>query len=94
MMELHHLILLQKDQFVLLDDVLYHIDSSPPHCLRIAVPYEMRHQLMEENHSGQFGGKGLHKTLEQHYWWEGMYQDAHLHCVGVASVCCLWRIGS
>ena len=36
-------ILLQKDQFVLLDDVLYHIDSSPQHCLRIAVPDEMRH---------------------------------------------------
>ena len=49
-------ILLQKDQFVLLEDVLYHIDSSPQHRLQIAVPYEMRHQLMEENHLGQFGG--------------------------------------
>ena len=39
-------ILLQKDQFVLLEDVLYHIDSSPQHRLQIAVPYEMRHQLM------------------------------------------------
>ena len=30
--------LLQKDQFVLLDEVLYHINSSPQHHLRIAVP--------------------------------------------------------
>ena len=79
-------ILLQKDQFVLLDDVLYHIDSGPQHHHRIAVPDEMRDQLMEENHSGQFGGhfagKSLYKTLAQHYWWEGMYRDAHLHCCG------------
>ena len=79
-------IILQKDQFVLLEDVLYHIDSSPQHRLQIAVPYEMRHQLMEENHSGQFGGhfagKGLYKMLAQHYWWEGMYRDVHLHCRG------------
>ena len=41
---------------------------------------------MEENHSGQFGGhfagKGLYKMLAQHYWWEGMYRDVHLHCRG------------
>ena len=79
-------ILLQKDQFVLLEDVLYHIDSSPQHRLRIVIPYEMRHKLMEENHSGQFGGhftrKGLYKMLAQHHWWEGMYRDVHLHCWG------------
>ena len=79
-------ILLQKDQFVLLENVLYHIDSSPQHRLQIAVPYERRHQLMEENHSGQFGGhfagKDLYKMLAQQYWWEGMYRDVHLHCRG------------
>ena len=41
---------------------------------------------MEENHSGQFGGhfagKGLYKMLAQHYRWEGMYRDVHLHCRG------------
>ena len=87
-------IFLQKDQFVLLDDVLYHIDSSPQHRLRIAVPDEMRRQLMEENHSGQFGGhfvgKSLYKTLAQHYWWEGMFRDAHLHCRG-CHPCAVYR---
>lgn len=41
---------------------------------------------MEENHSGQFGGyfagKSLYKSLAQHYWWKGMFRDAHLHCHG------------
>ena len=41
-------ILLQKDQFVPLDDVLYHLDLYTQHPLQIAVPYEMRHRLMEE----------------------------------------------
>ena len=82
-----HKILVQKDQFVLLDNVLHHIDSSrPQHHLRIAVSDKMRCQLMEENHFGQFGGhfagKSLYKTLAQHYCWEGMFRDVHLHCRG------------
>jgi len=91
-------ILLQKDQLVLLEDVLYHIYSSLQHCLRIVIPYEMRHQLMEENHFSQFGGhfagKCLYKNVDIAPLVGGHVSRCSPSLSGLPSLCCLPRIGS
>ena len=65
-------ILLDRDRFVLMEDILYSVDPGPQHRLRIVVPDALKQKLMDENHSGQFGGhfagRSLHRTLAQHYW--------------------------
>lgn len=73
-----------KDRFMVSDGVLYYVDPGPQHRLRLVVPSSMRHRLMEELHSGPFGGhfagRGLYRTLAQHYWWDGMFSDITHHC--------------
>jgi len=61
-----HLVL-EKEQFVVSDEVLYYVDPGEQHQLRIAVPQKMKETLMKEAHGGPFGGhvaaKGLYRTL-------------------------------
>ena len=46
-----HLVL-EREHFVVLDNVLYYVDQKPRHQLRVAVPKLMQQSLMEENHLG------------------------------------------
>ena len=77
-------LVLERECFVVLDNVLYYVDQRPEHRLRVAVPKVLQRRLMEENHSGPFGGhfagKGLCGTLMQRYWWDGMVGDIHRFC--------------
>ena len=77
-------LVLEKERFVLLDGVLYYVDPGGQRRLRIAVPKGMREKLMEETHSGPFGGhfaaRSLYNTLAQHYWWDDMYGDVTRWC--------------
>ena len=90
-------ILLQKDQFVLLEDVLYHIYSSPQHRLRIVIPYEMT----------PVDGREPLQSIWRPLCREGSLQDVDIaplvgghvsRCSpslsGLPSLCCLPRIGS
>ena len=66
-----YLLILERERFTILDDVLYYVDPSPQHRLRVAVPESLRTKVMEENHSGPFGGhfaaRRLLKTLTQRW---------------------------
>ena len=49
------------------DGILYFVDSKRDHRRRCAVPSQLRHQVMEESHSGpmagHFSGEKLYKSL-------------------------------
>ncbi len=74
-------LVLEKDRFTILDDVLYFVDAGPQHRLRVAVLKSLRRQLMEKNHSGPVGGhfapKGPSGVLMQRYSWDGMVTEIH-----------------
>ncbi len=65
-------LVLEREQFTMVDDILYYHQRGHHQRLRMAVPHSIRQQLMEEVHAGPFGGhfagKGLFHTLAQHYW--------------------------
>ena len=77
-------IVLGKERFTLIDDVLYFVDPSRKDCPRLAVPEAMKEPIMKENHSGAFSGhfsaRGLYEKLTRRFWWDGMYSDVHRHC--------------
>ena len=77
---------LQEHLFVVIDDVLYHLDPKQQHLKQAVVPEHMRGQIMEENHrgpmAGHFSGHRLFNTLSRHWWWEGMYNDARKYVNG------------
>ena len=74
----------QAPSFVVLDDMVYLIDSKRGHQRRCVVPVHLRMSLMEENHSGplagHFSGEKLYKALVRHWWWPLMYRDVINHC--------------
>lgn len=74
----------QAPIFVLIDGILYFIDSKNDQCKRRVVPQKLRAQIIEENHSGpmagHFSGVKLYKVLLRHWWWPGMYTDIVKHC--------------
>ena len=73
----------QAPSFVVLDDMVYLIDSKRGHQRRCVVPVHLRMSLMEENHSGplsgHFSGEKLYKALVRHWWWPSMYRDVINH---------------
>ena len=77
-------IVLGKERFTLIDDVLYFVDPSRKDRPRLAVPEAMKEPIMKENHSGAFSGhfsaRGLYEKLTRRFWWDGMYSDIHHHC--------------
>jgi len=52
-----HLVL-EKEWFVVTNEVLYYVDPGEQHRLRIAVPQKLKETLMKEAHAhgGPFGG--------------------------------------
>ena len=71
-------------RFTILDQVLYWIDDSRGHRLRVCVPQCLRDKLLREAHNGKFAGhfspKAVYSMLAKRYWWEGMFKDVHEHC--------------
>ena len=72
-------IAVQQSMFTVVDDVLYYIDPKRDHQKRIAVPKQLREQVLEEAHrgvmSGHFSGRRTFSALSRHWWWESMYSD-------------------
>ena len=72
-------IAVQQSIFTVVDDVLYYIDPKRDHQKRIAVPKQLREQVLEEAHrgvmSGHFSGRHTFSALSRHWWWESMYSD-------------------
>jgi len=78
-----HLIL-EKERFVVTDEVLYYVDPGEQHRLQIAVPQKLKETLMKEAPGGPFSGhfaaKGLYRTQSQHFRWDGMFGDVVKWC--------------
>ena len=49
-------LVLEREHFVVLDNVLYYVDQKPQHQLRVAVPKMDAAELDGRNHLGPFGG--------------------------------------
>ena len=60
-------IAVQQSMFTVVDDVLYYIDPKRDHQKRIAVPKQLREQILEEAHRGimeiYFHCTKSHKTI-------------------------------
>ena len=72
-------IAMQQSIFTVVDHVLYYIDPKRDHQKRIAVPKQIREQILEKAHrgvmSGHFSGRRAFGALARHWWWESMYSD-------------------
>lgn len=73
-------LVMESDRFTIIEGVLYLVDSSRSHRLRIAAPSTIQETLLTENHSRSLAGHFSPKKLARHYWWEGMYRDVVQHC--------------
>ena len=73
-------IILQESQFAIIDEILYFIDPRRKNQRRVAVPEQLRQQILRETHSspygGHFSGQRLYNALAGRWWWEGMFSDA------------------
>ena len=71
---------LQEHTYVMIDGVLYHLDSKREHHKQVVVPQHLQKTIMEETHrgpmSGHFSGQRLFNTLRRRWWWGSMYNDA------------------
>ena len=67
-----HRLVMESDRFTIIDGVLYLIDSSRGHRLRMATPSTIQECLLKENHSGSFAGhfspKSVYEKLARRYW--------------------------
>ena len=77
-------IVVQELSFILVDGILYFLDSRHGDRKHVAVQKHLRQGILEENHSGpmagHFSGERLYKSLLCHWWWPGMYTDTVKHC--------------
>ena len=66
----------QAPLFTVLDEVLYFIDQTKDGAKRIVVPTSLRRHIMEEHHSGMYGGHfsgpPTFSQLARRWWWEGI----------------------
>ena len=75
-------LVLNKGQYVLIDDVLYHIAVDGT--LRIVPPVGDREGLIQEAHGGKLAGHlrdaKIFGQLSKSYWWPGMRKEVTLFC--------------
>ena len=73
-------IALQESLFTLSDGTLYFVDPKQWDQLRAVVPQHLREQILQNVHSGSYGGHysgpRLYSTLKPRWWWDGMAVDA------------------
>ena len=73
---------LNKKQYVLMDDILYHLVSDCT--LRVVTPREDRTHIIEEDNDGKLSGhlrdaKDF-KQISKSFWWPGMRKEVMLYC--------------
>ena len=87
-------LVLSKQQYLLLDGVLYFVEKDKT--LKVVPPVEDRKQLFEEVHGGAFGGHlrdaKVHGELSKRYWWSGMRGDIVRWCQACL-VCASRQVG-
>lgn len=75
---------LQGTLFAIVDSIVYYVDPKSDHRKRAVVPRHLRLKIMQESHSGLFGGHlsgaRVFKMLMRHWWWEGMYAEVCQFC--------------
>ena len=76
-----------SDQYVILDDILYHIyeprrrgvPKSQRYVRQLAVPKQCRKEILENYHTSVLGAhQGFDRTynaIRMHFWWKNMYAD-------------------
>ena len=88
------LLVLNKPQYTMVDQVLYHIATDKT--LRIVPPQADRRKLFEGVHEGVFGGHlrdaKVYGTLSKHYWWPTMRADVVAWCRSCLT-CATRRVG-
>ena len=71
-------LLLSKDQYTVIDGILYYVERDKT--LKVVPPLTHRRKLLDEVHSGKFGGHlrdaKIHSLLSKHYWWPRMQGKA------------------
>ena len=78
------LLVAKASSFVLLDKVLYHVDTKQRQVKQVVIPTHLREELMRDYHqgrmSGHFSGPRLFRALSRTWWWERMFSDVHEFC--------------
>jgi len=73
---------LNKKQYVLMDDILYHLVSDGT--LRVIPPREDRMGIIKEAHDGKLSGHlrdaKVFGPISKSFWWPGMRKEVTLYC--------------
>ena len=76
--------ILEKDNFEVVDGVLFYLSPASPDRWRLAVPESLKLTLLQEYHGGKlarhFAERKLSATLSTQYWWRGMRADVRRYC--------------
>ena len=88
-------LVLQRDQFEVVDGILYHLEKDKS--LRIVPPSVDQEKLFHEVHDSVFGAhmrdKKVHGELAKHYWWPKMRSDIVKWSRGCL-ICASRRVGN
>ena len=75
---------LEKDHFTVVDNVLFYVGPQNSSSWRLVVPKKLQGVLIEEQHAGRFAGhfaeRKMFATLRTRYWWRGMRAAIRHHC--------------
>lgn len=73
-------ITLQVSLFAIVGGILYYVNPKHGNRKQAIVPKQLQHRILEEAHSGPFGGhisgQWLYNSLVKHWYWEVMFSDA------------------
>ena len=85
---------LNRKQYVLMDNVLYHLASD--NTLRIIPPVKDRHEIIKEAHSGKLAGPlqdtKVYGQIGRTYWWAGMHKEV-MQCCRACEQCASCHVG-
>ena len=77
-------LVLEQDQYDIIDGILHHENPTNPGYWRVVVPKSLQQNVLEEAHSGRFAGhfaeRRVYDTLKKSYWWKGMRAAVRRHC--------------
>ena len=77
-------LVLEQDQYDIIDGILHHENPANPGYWRIVVPKSLQQNVLEEAQSGRFAGhfaeRRVYDTLKKSYWWKGMRAAVRRHC--------------
>lgn len=76
---------LNKKQYVLMDNVLYHL-ATDNSTLRIIPPVKDRSGIIRETHNDRLAGHlrdaKVHGQIGRTYWWPGTHKEVTQFCIG------------